>query len=65
MINTELLDAYIDNSELKLSYIISRLGMSDSLFRKKRANKVDFYASEVNVLCDLLHITDMEAVFFV
>ena len=57
-INTELLEEYIDNSGLRIAYILEQLGISRQAFDKKRKGVFAFRQSEVYVLCDLLRITD-------
>ena len=60
MINTQLLDRKIEDSGLKISFIIEKLGLSRTGFDKKRKGKTPFRVSEVYVLKDLLHLTDDE-----
>ena len=57
-VNTELLDKKIDESGLKVSFIVDKLGLSHNGFYKKKNGETPFRASEVYVLCDLLRITD-------
>ena len=57
-VNTELLDKKIEESGLKVSFIIEKLGLSHNGFYKKKNGVTPFRASEVYVLCDLLRITD-------
>ena len=57
-VDTELLDKYIENSGLKLGYIIEKLGISRQAFDRKRKGLVAFRAAEVYVLCDLLKISE-------
>lgn len=57
-IDTELLDQYIKNSGLRISYILEQIGISRQAFDKKRKGIYAFRQSEVYVLCDLLRITD-------
>ena len=57
-VNTELLDKKIEESGLKVSFIIEKLGLSHNGFYKKKNGITPFRASEVYVLCDLLRITD-------
>lgn len=56
MVNTQLLDAKIDGSGLKVSFIVETLGMTRQAFDKKKKNVNKFRVSEVYVLCDLLNI---------
>lgn len=60
MIDTQLLDKKIEESGLKISFIIEKLGLSRTGFDKKRKGKTPFRVSEVYVLKDLLHLTDEE-----
>ena len=57
-IDTQLLDDYIRNSGLRISYICDQLGISRQAFDKKRKGSSAFRQSEVYVMCDLLRITD-------
>ena len=57
-VNSELLDKKIEESGLKVSFIIDKLGISNNGFYKKKNGVTPFRASEVYVLCDLLKITD-------
>lgn len=58
MVNTQLLDSYIEKSGLKIGYICDRLGITRQAFGKKRRGVSPFKAAEVYVLCDICHITD-------
>lgn len=62
MINTQLLDAKIEASGLKIGYIIEKLGLSRNGFDKKRKGITPFRVSEVYVLKDLLKLTDEDEV---
>lgn len=57
-IDVELLDKAIDESGLKIQYIVDALGISRQAFDNKRKGKVAFRKSEIYVLCDLVRITD-------
>lgn len=57
-VNSALLDKKIEESGLKVSFIIEKLGLSHNGFYKKKNGITPFRASEVYVLCDLLKITD-------
>lgn len=64
-VDTELLDDYIENSGLRISYLCETLGISRQAFDKKRKGLISFRASEVYVLCDLLRIPpDMKKIIF-
>ena len=62
MINTQLLDAKIEASGLKIGYIIEKLGLSRNGFDKKRKGINTYRVSEVYVLKDLLKLTDEDEV---
>ena len=59
-VDTVLLDKYIEDSGLRISFITDTLGISRQAFDKKRKGKVSFRASEVFVLCTLLKIPELE-----
>ena len=66
MVNTQLLDAKINSSGLRIGYIVDTIGLSRNGFDKKRKGKNKFRKAEIYVLCDLLHLTeeDKQAIFF-
>lgn len=67
MTNTEKLNAYIQASGLKKSHIARVLDVAEATLARKINNAQDFRASEINKLCELLGITDLEekeAIFF-
>lgn len=67
MTNTKLLKEWIQNSGLKQEFIASKLGLTSYGFARKRDNLSKFDAAEISVLCDLLHIDNLEdrfAIFF-
>lgn len=55
-----LLDKYIENSGLKIGFIVEKLGISRQSFDNKRKGDTPFRASEVYVLCDLLNISESD-----
>lgn len=59
-VNAQLLDKKIEESGLKVSFIVEKLGLSSNGFYKKKNGITALRASEVYVLCDLLHINDSE-----
>lgn len=68
MTNTRELLQEIDNSGLKKSWIAEKLGLSYHGLQKKINNDNEFKASEIMMLCDILHITSAERkeeIFFV
>lgn len=67
MTDTARLNSIIKASGYKLSYIANQLGLSDFGFARKRNNLSDFTSTEINKLCDILHIDSLEdrfAIFF-
>ena len=61
LVNTELLNFYIERSGLRIDFICDKLGLSWAGFDKKRKGEIPFRAAEVYVLKDLLRLTDDEA----
>ena len=59
-VNAQLLDKKIEETGLKVSFIIDKLGLSPNGFYKKKNGITSLRASEVYVLCDLLRINDNE-----
>lgn len=66
MTNTALLEDYIKKSGYKKMFIAQALGVSRYSFQLKCLNKSEFKASEIDILCKLLHINvkDRMAIFF-
>lgn len=67
MTDTAKLNARIQQSGFKKSYIAKVLGLAESTLARKINNAQDFRASEINALCDLLGINSLEekeAIFF-
>lgn len=67
MTDLQLLRQLIHDSGLKNSYIASRLGMTLQNFHKYLNGRTEFRASQIRVLCDILHIEDpalAEKVFY-
>ena len=60
LVNTDLLNEKIEQSGLRISFIVENLGISRQGFDLKRNGKIAFRLSEVFVLCSLLNITDKE-----
>ena len=58
MVNTDLLDKRIEESGLKISFLIEKLGLSRNGFDKKRRGINQFRVAEVYVICDLLKLSD-------
>lgn len=59
-VDTRLLNQYIENSGLKIGYIVEALGISRQAFDRKRNGIISFKAAEVYVLCDLLKISQTD-----
>ncbi len=57
-VETSLLDNAIENSGLRIAYIVEKLGISRQAFDSKRKGRYAFRQSEVYVLCDLLNLDD-------
>lgn len=66
MTNTSLLRKKIDASGYKLRFIASKLGITYQGFLKKINNETEFKASEMQILRELLNLTDaeFEQIFF-
>lgn len=67
MTDTIRLNGIINERGLKYSFIAKHLGLSPYGFARKRNNLSDFTASEIDKLCELLHIDNVEdrfAIFF-
>lgn len=68
MTNTELLEKKIAESGYKKSYIAKAIGLKSSYgLAKKIRNENEFKATEINMLCELLHIDSLdekELIFF-
>lgn len=66
MTNTSLLRSKIDDSGYKLAYIAKQLGITYQGFLKKINNETEFKASEMQILRNLLNLTDaeFEQIFF-
>lgn len=67
MTNTEMLRDAIKKSGLKLEFIAEKLGITRFSLTKKIENVTEFKTSEVQKMCDVLQIEDVdtkEAIFF-
>lgn len=60
MTNTKELLCEINNSGLKRSWIADKLGLSYYGLQKKIQNENEFKASEIMMLCNILHIVSSE-----
>lgn len=67
MTDAKLLDEKIKASGLKLGFIAEKLGVSYHWLKKKVDGEVPLKAYEIQILCELLNITDLlekERIFF-
>ncbi len=67
MTNKELLEQAIRDKGLKKSFLAEKIGLTPAGFCNCLNNRAEFKASQINTLCDLLGITDLqtkEAIFF-
>lgn len=60
MTNTPLLEKYIEKSGYKRSYIAKALGINSYTLAMKINNSSEFWASEIETLCELLNIDVVE-----
>lgn len=66
MTDTELLRIKIEQSGYKIRFIANKIGISYQCFLNKLNHKSEFRASEIQILYELLKITEEErnAIFF-
>lgn len=67
MTNSKLLKEKIKGSGLKIGHIAEKLGISYHWLKKKIEGEAAFKACEIQTLCSVLNITDLqekEAIFF-
>lgn len=68
MTNTDLLRRYVKDSGLKYKYIAQKIGISPYGLSQKVKGIREFKGSEIDQLCQLLHIEDdletQKAIFF-
>ena len=66
MTDTARLREKIEESGYRLGFIADKLGVSYQGFLNKLNNQTEFKASEIQCLCDLLHLKarEKEAIFF-
>lgn len=67
MTNTQKLRDKIEASGFKRSYIAKALGITTAALYQKIANRREFKASEIDILCRILGITSLrekEEIFF-
>lgn len=60
MTNSALLKRKIQECGLKKGYLVEKLNTSYKWLGKKINNEKDFTASEIDMLCELLNISDLE-----
>lgn len=60
MTNSEMLNKKIKESGLKIGFIAEKLNISYGWLNKKISNEKPFKAYEIQALCDVLGITDLE-----
>lgn len=60
MTNTQLLRQMIKEKGLKLGRIAELLGISYPALKRLMENKVQFKAGQIDALCDILDIHDLE-----
>ncbi|MGM9648838.1 MAG: toxin-antitoxin system, antitoxin component, Xre family protein [Butyricicoccaceae bacterium] len=66
MTDTAMLKSKIAGSGLKIGYVIDKIGISYQCFLNKLHNKSDFKAREIQILCEVLSLSnaEKEAIFF-
>lgn len=68
MTDTDKLEKLIQNSGKKKTYLAKKCNLSDQGFRNCCTNKAEFKASQIEILCDELGISDLQEkndIFFV
>lgn len=67
MTNKELLEDIIKQKGLKKSFLAQKVGLTPAGFCNCINNRAEFKASQINTLCEVLEIADLEtkeAIFF-
>ena len=67
MTNKELLEQAIKAKGLKKAFLAEKIGLTPAGFCNCLNNRAEFRASQINTLCELLGIEDLqtkEAIFF-
>lgn len=66
MVDTNKLKQKIKEKGLKFGYLAQLLGISENTFTKKMKGIVDFKATELKILRDVLELTneELDSVFF-
>lgn len=60
MTNTELLKESINNRGIKIKFIAEKLGITTTGLSKKMNNEIEFKATEIQIICDILNINDLK-----
>jgi hypothetical protein len=58
MVNAQLLDERIEQSGLKVGFIVDKTGIPANAFYKKKDGRIPFRTAEIYVLSDLLKLSD-------
>lgn len=67
MVDTQLLEEWIEKSGKRKSYLAEQIGCSIQSLRLKATNRYEFRSSEVDTLCaelGITRLTDKEKIFF-
>ncbi len=64
MTNTKLLKAKIVENGYTQTQLAQQMGISYQTLNSKINNKIEFKASEIDTICKLLKIVDMDEIFF-
>lgn len=60
MTDSKELRKLIQDSGLKYKFIAAKLGISTTALQKKIDNLIPFKAPEINIMCEVLHITSLQ-----
>lgn len=60
MINDEMLKQKIEESGLKIGFIVTKLGLSHQAFLNKMNGATSFKLDEIQKLCNILNLTSEE-----
>ena len=67
MVDTAMLQEYMDKSGKKKQFLAKKLGLSRAGFRNKCIGATDFTSKEIGILCEELGVTKLtekERIFF-
>jgi len=66
MTNTLLLEERIKSAGIKYKFLAEKLGITYYSLRKKINNVTEFTATEIDIMCEVLHLSvkDRMAIFF-